>query len=173
MTLEEVYLVTQIVSAIAVVASLIFVGVQLRHTANQQQIATAAGYYDIFRDHLKILESPEMIDSFLTGFAKGQDALSPAEQVRLNVFYTMVTRGYQVLHSQAEKNVFDRDFWHHTQQHLADHLASKYYQEFWDVRRSHFPPGFQALMDRLIAEGAGAHILPGAAPPPSPEQAPS
>lgn len=162
MNLEQVYFIAQIVAAVALVASLVFVGMQMRQSALQQRIATAAGYYDIFRDHMKIMESPELVEAFLRSFEGGTAALTPAEQVKLNVFYTMVIRGYQVLHHHAQQKIFDNDFWEHTQLHLADQLASKYYQEFWALRRHHFTSDFQELVDGLIRTGPRVKIVPAA-----------
>ena len=159
MTLEQVYLLAGIISSVAVIASLIFVGVQLRHAANQQRIESASGYYDIFRDHMKILSEAGMVEVFLRGLDSPPNAFDAADRTRLNVYYTMVTRGYQVLHYQAEKKIFEEDFWLHTQNHFRDHLASRYYQGFWIARRHHFPPGFQSLVDKLITAGPTAPLL--------------
>ena len=100
MTLEQIYFAAGIISSLAVIASLVFVGLQLRHTANQQRIVAAVGYYDIFRDHMKIMSDTGMVDLFLRGLSEGPESFEPADRTRLNVFYTMVTRGYQVLHYQ-------------------------------------------------------------------------
>ncbi|GGB78709.1 MULTISPECIES: hypothetical protein [Henriciella] len=159
MTLEQTYFLAGIISSIAVIASLIFVGFQLRHSANQQRIATAVGYYDIFRDHMKILSEAGMVDLFLRGLEQGADEFEPAEKTRLNVFYTMVTRGYQVMYYQARKKVFEEDFWQHSQNHFRDHLASRYYQSFWTARRHHFPHDFRKLVDGLIEAGPTAPLL--------------
>lgn len=159
MSLEDFYFLAGIVSSAAVVASLIFVGVQLRHSANQQRIATAAGYYDFFRDHMKTLEEASLVDLFLRGLENGPESFEPAERTKLNVFYTMLTRGYQVMHYQAQKKVFEEDFWRHTQNHFRDHLASTYYQAFWKARRHHFPPGFRSLVEELIEAGPTAPLL--------------
>ena len=159
MTLEQVYFLAGIVSSVAVIASLIFVGVQLRHSAGQQRIASAVGYYDIFRDHMKLLNEADLVDLFLRGLDQGPEAFEAADRTRLNVFYTMVTRGYQVMHYQAEKKVFEEGFWLHSQKHFRDHLASKYYQGFWKARCHHFPPGFRDLVDQLIAAGPTAPLL--------------
>lgn len=159
MTLEQVYFLAGIISSIAVVASLIFVGFQLRYAANQQKIATAVGYYDIFRDHMKILSDAGMVDLFLRGLDHTPDTFAAADRTRLNVFYTMITRGYQVMHYQAEKKVFEEDFWLHSQKHFRDHLVSKYYQAFWAARQHHFPPRFRDVVDALIEAGPTAPLL--------------
>ncbi len=159
MTLEHIYFLSGIISSVAVIASLIFVGFQLRHSANQQRIATAASYYDFFRDHMKTLEEATLVDLFLRGLETGPEGFEPAERTKLNVFYTMLTRGYQVMHYQAGKKVFEEDFWLHTQNHFRDHLASTYYQAFWAARCHHFPPSFRDLVDGLIQAGPTAPLL--------------
>ncbi len=159
MTLEQIYFMAGIISSLAVIGSLVFVGAQLRHSANQQRIASAVGYYDIFRDHMKILTEVGMVELFLRGLEKGPGAFEAAERTKLNVFYTMLTRGYQVMHYQAEKKVFEEDFWLHSQNHFRDHLASEYYRSFWRARQHHFPPGFRVVVEALIEAGPTAPLL--------------
>ncbi|MEQ8432927.1 MAG: hypothetical protein RIA71_01685 [Oceanicaulis sp.] len=157
--LEQLYYLSGVVASLAIVASLVFVGLQLRYAADQQRTATAAGYYEIFRDHFKCVENPEIIGLFLRGLDKGPDTFTKEDRVKLNLYYTMLTRGYQVMHYQASKKVFEADFWEHTQAHLADHLDSRYYREFWGARQRHFPETFQILMNRLIEEGPSGPLL--------------
>ena len=157
--LEQLYFIASIIASLAVTASLIFVGLQLRYAANQQRIATAAGYYEIFSDHFRVVENPAVIKLFLRGLDHGWESFNEEERTKLNVFYTMITRGYQVMHYQASKNVFEKDFWEHTQVHLADHLGSRYYRDFWAARRRHFPKAFQDMMDGLIAAGPAGDLL--------------
>ena len=108
---------------------------------------------------MKILSEAGMVDLFLRGLDTDPQEFEAAERTRLNVFYTMVTRGYQVMHYQARKKVFEEDFWLHSQNHFRDHLASKYYQGFWKARRHHFPPSFRKLVDELIKAGPTAPLL--------------
>lgn len=159
-TLEQVYFIAGVVSSLAVVASLLFVGLQLRHSAKQQRIATAAGYYEIFRDHMKLVENPQLTELFIRGLDSGWDTFTDTERTTLSIFYTMITRGYQVMHYQEQNRVFEPDFWIYTQEHFRDHLVSKFYQDFWRYRRHHFPTEFQKLVDELIRKGPTAPILP-------------
>jgi hypothetical protein len=157
--LEQIYFLSGIIASVAIIASLVFVGLQLRNSADQQRIATAAGYYEIFRDHFRAIENPEIIPLFLRGLDHGWESFNDEERTKLNLYYTMVTRGYQVMHYQASKKVFERDFWEYTQVHLADHLGSRYYRDFWAARRRHFPKAFQAVMDGLIEAGPSGDLL--------------
>ncbi|MDQ7018569.1 MAG: hypothetical protein Q9M33_05320 [Robiginitomaculum sp.] len=157
MTLEQAYLIAQILASIAVVVSLIFVGLQLRHNSEQMRIAASTGYYEIYRDHMVGVNSKEFTNLFIKGF-EGIDALDLCERTQLYAFFAVMTRGYQILHYQFRKKVFDKELWENTQNHLADFLLSKAYQEFWLTRRHHFNPSFQAFVDDLIANRP-AHSL--------------
>jgi len=177
MTLEDINYIAQIVAAAAVVASLLFVGLQLRANAKQLRIATEAGYYTIYRDHVLTASSPDVADIFLRGF-QGQEGLSESERIRLNAYYAVITRGYQVLHHQVRQKVFDTEFWDSAQNHYADLLGSKAYQQYWATRRHHFNPSFQRFTDHLIANHPKAKLIDlpfgktdgsaAATPPPSP-----
>jgi hypothetical protein len=150
MTLEQAYLIAQILASIAVVVSLIFVALQLRHNSEQMRIAASTGYYEIYRDHMLGATNPELIDLHLRG-NETFDTFTLIETGRLFSYYAVITRGYQILHYQASKKVFDDELWENTQNHLADLLLSQAYLHFWTTRRHHFNPSFQDFVDDLIA----------------------
>lgn len=150
MTLEQASALAQIFAAVAIVPSLVFVGLQLHANTRQMRIATAAGYYDIYRDHMLPATSQDFADIFQRSFS-GQEDLNEVDRVRLNSYFAVFTRGYQVLHYQAAQNVFDATFWDGAQNHFADLLASRGFQQYWATRRHHFNPAFQAFTDDLIA----------------------
>jgi hypothetical protein len=150
MTLEQAYLIAQIIASVAVVVSLIFVGFQLRHNAEQMRITASSGYYEIYRDHMLGATNPELIDLHLRG-NETFDTFTLIETGRLFSYYAVITRGYQILHYQARKKVFDDELWENTQNHLADLLLSQAYQHFWTTRKHHFNSSFQVFVDDLIA----------------------
>ncbi|PHS28261.1 MAG: hypothetical protein COA84_01800 [Robiginitomaculum sp.] len=150
MTLEQAYLIAQILASVAVVVSLIFVGLQLRHNSEQMRISASTGYYEIYRDHMAFSNTEEGTKLFLKGF-EDYKLLTLNERTRLFAFYAVMTRGYQVLHYQARKRIFDAELWENTQNHLADLLLSQAYMAFWQTRRHHFNTRFQAFVDDLIA----------------------
>lgn len=150
MTLEQAAAIAQIFAAVAIVPSLVFVGLQLHANTHQMRISTAAGYYDIYRDHMLPATSQDFAEIFQRSFA-GQEDLNEVERVRLNSYFAVFTRGYQVMHYQADQKVFDAAFWQGAQNHFADLLASRGFQQYWATRRHHFNPDFQAFTDELIA----------------------
>jgi hypothetical protein len=62
----------------------------MRYSADQQRVATAEGYYEMFSDHFKVIEKPEMVDLFLRGLEGGWDEFGVSERTKLNVFNTII-----------------------------------------------------------------------------------
>ncbi len=149
MALEQIYFFAQIIASVAVVVSLIFVGLQLRHNSEQMRVAASTGYYEIYRDHMAGALNAEWAAIFNKGFEEFE-SLTPVERTQLFANYAVITRGYQVLHYQARKKVFDDELWENTQNHLADLLVSQAYQHFWATRKHHFNSSFQGFVDDLI-----------------------
>jgi len=152
MEIETLYFLTQIIAAIAMIASLIFVGFQLRQNTEQIRIASVESYYNILSDHLSdTINNPELSELFNRGY-NDADGLNTLEKNKLFNLYAKITRGYQVLHYQYKKNAFDTEFWDSAQNHLADLLLSKIYVEFWASRRHHYNGEFQELINNLISD---------------------
>ena len=150
MAIEQVYFIAQIIAAIAMIASLIFVGFQLRQNTEQVRIASVQTYYDISTGHLVyMINRPELVEIFLKGFAN-LDKLTVIERTRLYALYSQITKGYQVLQYQHSKKVLDTELWESAQNHLADILVSDTYLEFWKTRKHHYNIKFQEYIDDLI-----------------------
>ena len=159
MEIETLYFLTQIVAAIAMIASLIFVGFQLRQNTEQVRIASVQTYYDIMRDHLDpAVNNPEFMEIFLKGFVD-LDKLTVIERSRLYAYYSQTTKGYQVLHFQHGKKVLENELWESAQNHLADMLVSEAYLEFWKTRKHHYNIKFQEFVDDLIETRPAQNIF--------------
>ncbi|MBI2801598.1 MAG: hypothetical protein HYX63_15230 [Gammaproteobacteria bacterium] len=87
LTLEQIYFLSQIVSATAVVISLLFVGLQLRHNTRALEIAGASDVLHRMSEFTRLLaDNGEVAAIFRTGVSDFA-ALDPVARQR---FYTMV-----------------------------------------------------------------------------------
>lgn len=89
MTLEALYFIAQIIAALAIVGSLVFVGIQLRAQNRDQQLARgneAAENHDRFQKLL--IENPDLRDIWVKG-ADNMDALTPAERIAFGAFLAL------------------------------------------------------------------------------------
>lgn len=123
--LEQIYMIAEIVAAISVIASLLFVGFQLRQNTETLKVAAAETYYTIMKNSTQPSVNDETFsDFYLRGF-DGIEGLTPVEVGRLMAYYAQTTRGYQILHYQATRNIFEGDLWGGAENHLADLFCRK------------------------------------------------
>jgi len=150
MTLETLYFLAQIVAALAIVASLLFVGLQLRAQNREQQLARgndAAESHDRFQKIL--IENPDLRDIWVKG-ADSMDALAPAERIAFGAFLALwvgammrfeqrTKAGYASPASRAETLAMYRSV---TRREGA--------RQWWRRARGQYPPTVQSLGDELF-----------------------
>jgi hypothetical protein len=82
MELEQVYYVGELVAAIAVIASLIFVGIQMRHSRLASQAQGTINTSEIYsRWRMAIMESSDLAN--IVDKANSENELSGAERIKL------------------------------------------------------------------------------------------
>jgi hypothetical protein len=110
MTLETIYFLSGIVAAAGVIASLVFVGLQMRQNTKAIRLASATNYQSSLGDlEFFIAREAEFADLLEKG-RTGQ-ALTPTEELRLSVFYSNVLRIWQNLHVQYVEGVLEPELW--------------------------------------------------------------
>lgn len=145
--------IAEVVGAIAIVISLIYVGVQVNDstravrsaTANATSTAISSWYSDIGTS----LQASEV---FMKGIAN-PESLTPVETAQ----FIYLTHGlffqYQGAYYLAEEGTLDTEL----QQSLVNTLLGVREQPgflmYWEQRGSLFQPGFKAFVDDVIANG--------------------
>ena len=115
MTISELGSIGEFVSAIAVVASLIFVGFELRRSDRTQRVASLQTVMDGCRDRtlMPAFKSAELVDLVARGLTSFED-LSATERRRFN--YYMIEQTFQMqkameLHNHGLMPKIDYDAW--------------------------------------------------------------
>lgn len=149
MTLQDWADVSQIIGAIAVVASLLFVGVQLRQNTKavraQTSQAHAVGYQQIIAG---IAENGEVASIWRRGLAD-YDSLDPDERVRLLAFTSTLFRFYESSQVQMLRGMLDAEHWHTIEQQVSDLVTQPGIQAWWKLRRHWHSARFRDWIDAL------------------------
>ena len=151
--LSEISSVAEIIGAIAIVVSLIYVGIQVSDstlavrsaTANETAAAISAWYSDVGT-------SPQASEVFLTGISRPED-LTVAETAQFIYLLHGLMLQYQAAFYVAEEGTLDREL----QQSIVNTLQGTREQPgfllYWQQRGDLFEPRFKAFVDDLIANG--------------------
>lgn len=146
--------VAEVVAAVAVVISLLFVGFQLaqankleRNAAMQRQIESVTLL------SRSVIDTPEISDYFRK--ANRGEQLTIEEMVKLEAFLMYADRTWEGLYLLYLDGQIDKDLWEaHRAQALPVNNAPAA-QAVWKARRTWFTPRYRAYRDNELATSTG------------------
>lgn len=136
--------------AIAVVISLIFVGISVRQNTKALKSSTLHDVKDTIQDvNLAWAENDELAEIMHEGLSD-LDSLSGARRFR---FYTSAHNlflGYENLYLQRSESVLEDKYWSGMAQHMIDVLTVPGMQAYWAERKQWFTNEFQDYIDNEV-----------------------
>jgi hypothetical protein len=156
--LERIKLVAEIAAAIAVVLSLLFVGLQVRESALQTELNTAAVEVSAYQDLMAqiaefnrmALEDPDVARIQALGDVS-LDALSPVERRRHVAMVFLMIRHGDMAYLQYERGMLDEDRMYSAMAPLRAWLRYCSTRELWAQNRDNYVPGYRSYVDHIIA----------------------
>ncbi len=153
MTLEEIGILSNIAAALAVMASLIFVGLQVRQANRMMKDAAVRHHAEQVQSISKVVfEVPGLSDLWFRGSA-GIANLTPEERIRFVNFCTYTLRIWEQLYVQREQGLMDPEMWDANILILRDIHALPGVASAWEIRRHHFSPRFRKFYEGFVAVG--------------------
>jgi hypothetical protein len=150
MSLEQASLLAQIISAIVVVASLVFVGIQLQQNTKAVRAASSQAHSATY------LAINTTITNDERGFARiwreglgGLANLSEDDAVRFIVFTSGFFRFFEASRVQWQAGQLDDEHWHTIEQQAISFSAQPGIKSFWQIRRHWHCEAFQNWFETL------------------------
>jgi hypothetical protein len=138
------------VGGVAVVATLVYVALQIRQNTSATRAATFLGLTNAWQDVLLASARPEVVDLRVRA-AADPDSVSESEYVQLALTARVFFRRFENDFFQYRSGTFDPGGWEGYRNSLtADVLASPSLRAFWEQQRSSFAPEFVAYVDAHI-----------------------
>ena len=160
MTINDLGAIGDFFGGLAVIAGLVFVGLQLRTANREARISANQMFADSIIGMGKIIyESDEMSDIWIRGLT-GLDCLKPNERVRfMGVVSNNMLRKWENLHSQKVNKRLDKSVWISAEQTLRPLLNTKGFTDVWALRKPWYRPSFQSYIEKLVAQAVGPNLL--------------
>ena len=152
MTLENLYFCSQIVAAIAIIASLIFVGLQVRQSTTTNRAAAAQAFSQQYSDLNHMLLHSDVREIFARGL-DGVGALSPAERVGFFSVLSSISRTVEAFYYQKGKGALDSKLFEGWFLQYLDLHGNKGAREFWALRKHQYTNDFVLYLDQRLASG--------------------
>jgi hypothetical protein len=149
MTLEQVFFVSQSVAAVGVVASLIFVGLQVRGSAKAVRSATAQAVHENFASwYLSLASNSGGLAVVLKGFG-ALEALTAAERAQFNcIFLAFTSHSQNAFHQWRQGHLAD-ELWTCWEALLMNMVHTPGGIAFWRERRYVFAQDFRDEVEAM------------------------
>ena len=166
MSIQEWGAISEMVGAIAIIVSLIYVGVQLRQNTRATRVITSQAFVQTYGGVVSHLQEPEFRDIFWRGLA-GVSNLQGSEPAAFGAWTGSTIRAWESFYFQRKARAFEDQIWSGWNRQFRDLLGYPGVQEIWTIRRHHFSEEFRELVEREIANkeskplyavAEGAHV---------------
>lgn len=149
MSLEQLSFLAQILSAITVIASLIFVGIQLKQATAAIRASSSQAHSGLYTDLVRsIIDNADFARTWSIGLSD-PGALSDAEWVRFVAYASALFRLYESSRVQWLNGRLDDEHWHTIERQAADFGHLPGLERAWALRRHWYSPEFRAWFDGL------------------------
>lgn len=149
MSLEQASLLAQIVSAVAVIASLVFVGIQLQHATKAVRASSSQAHSAMYHAIIaSITDSAEFARIWRESLVD-PDSQSADDRARFLAFTSTIFRYYESSRVQWLRGQLDDEHWHTIDRQAASLSGMPGIQAWWLVRRHWHSEEFQRWFEGL------------------------
>lgn len=156
MTLETIYFVSQIAAAVGVMASLIFVGMQIRHGTAQAKADAAEAAHRSFLDWYHN-QTPEIAAIVAKGQA-GLEGLSAEDRYMYVANCMPALINLQEAHTKWLEGSLPEDRWRFWDKFASILTVPASMHDVWEERRFMFGDDFQTFFDRKMRDKSSVKI---------------
>jgi hypothetical protein len=152
MSIEQFAFIAQIVSAVVVVPSMIFVGFQLKHAAAAIRVASSQAHSECYTELAKsVIDNADFARIWRVGLADPH-ALEADEWVRFVGYANALFRLYESSRVQWMNGRLDSEHWRTVEHQIADFWQLPGLQAAWKARGHGFSSEFRAWFDNYRPE---------------------
>ena len=151
MSLEEVYYVSQVVAAVAIIGSLIYLGVQTQQTSKNQRAMMHQSRVDNIRDIFNKIGDPAFAAIYRAG-ASAEPGMETNACAQFAYFARGQLNSLQELFLQRRDGMIDERRWNISRGAIRTLLTYPGYRALYKLVRGGLDPDFVALTDSILIE---------------------
>ena len=145
MSLQDWGAIGELIGGIAIIVSLLYVGLQIRQGTNASRAATNQAFSRQFSDIILQITKPELHDIFWRGI-KGLKQLKGSELAAFMALLGSIMRTYETFYFERMEGRFDSRMWDGYEAQLVDLFNNKGVREYWEMRKHQFSDEFDSFL---------------------------
>jgi hypothetical protein len=156
MTLEQLALLSQVISAVAVIASLIFVGHQLRQGAKAARASSSMAHSQTYHAIINVIMQDHEFARIWHKALENPASVSEVEWVRVVAYLSALFRFYESSRVLWMRGQLDEEHWQNIEQQAINLGGQPGVQAWWEIRRHWHSRSFRDWFEALPVEDATA-----------------
>ena len=155
MTLEQYYYIAELAAAVALIISLIYVGIQVKQSTKATQAATVQSYVDTMNGYVGLINSSRSLAKVLHGGANGLDNLQDEEVIQFCAFHDQCFITFEAFYFEWKHGLLVRQLWDTYRHVIVSLLMQPGQQEYWQNRKHWYADEFQRYVEELLEHEGG------------------
>ena len=156
MSLEDWAAVAEIVGAIAIIATLIYLAIQVKQNTGAIQSSNAMVLHNNMSDLAREITRDRDLGNIIVRALAGTDELSPAEKMAsYGWFYTFLRTG-ELAHLRYRSGDLDKEYWDASLVFFRAYWQTPGFRAYWANRKAAFTPDFQSAVEEWINDTSDA-----------------
>ncbi len=149
----------EIIAAVLVVISLVYVALQIRQNTYALKITAAQTYVSMYNTITSDLAKPDIAVLWHKGMQDFAN-LEGGELVQFSAVAGQLIRVMESAYSQWQRGELDDQLWLATERSLKDTLAMPGFHQWWQFRKNWYSDDFRQLLDGFDISDAVQPVYP-------------
>jgi hypothetical protein len=145
---QKIALLAEIVGGVAVVVSLIYLGVQVRNQNIEARASALQDFYVGWRESTSVFTDESLVELAVKG-DKDFESLTETERLRLFASLHSLIRLFEESYLQHRQDRLDPELWAAMNRQFSQLFASSIYQRYWEKRSDWYHIDFQNHVDDI------------------------
>ncbi|HXR64073.1 MAG TPA: hypothetical protein VN720_11090 [Rudaea sp.] len=153
MNWEMLSAIGQLVAAIGVIPSMIYLAIQVREQNKERR---RAGINILTTQWAELVKSVQQSGEFAALLLRGIqafDSLDAPGKLRFSAFFTGFTRNCEGMYIYYRQGALEEAVWNEVERTLTDYFAYDGVRQWWATRKHWLTEDFQAAVEAIIAKG--------------------
>ena len=141
---------SEMIGAIAVVITLVYLAIQIRQNTRAIRLDTGHDVAEEYRDIFALMAQKEGLAELVHRAAIDHESIVGADKVRYYALNSNFIRALENAYFQFNEQALDQKHWSGMKRMLTDYAQLPAFREYWPNRKHWFSKEFQAFMEREI-----------------------
>ena len=153
MSLENIYYIGQTIAVIALVGSLVFVGLQMREQNKQSRLEAVRQLGELFDAWWEISVSQDKnADMFAKVAYDGFESVDELLRARFAATMQRILRRWEIVYFYYTEGRLNPELWRSNEKALAPMTLWKGFREYWAIRRDWYSAEFADYIDSVMSK---------------------